>query len=231
MIPIYLLSYNRLTTLAGMVDYFRSVEGIQIVVVDNASTYPPLVDWLNSVDVEVIRLAENLGYRGVWREKLIPLGDEHRSRYGSEWYVVSDPDLDLTRCPPDLVQFLISGYKSHSGFLKVGLSLEIDDIPDHYPHKADVLKWESHYWKRRVSEGFFQAPIDTTFAVYHCDTTYNEDQWKAPSLRSDRPYTAKHVPWYLDIADLDEEEKYFLASLQRTTHWSHANRRSLLQIS
>jgi len=209
-----------------MVAYLKRLHDVHIVVVDNASSYPPLLDWLAATDVEVVRLKENVGYRCVWKRGLIPLGSDHRKRFGTDWYVVSDPDLDISSCPLDCVQVLAEGLSRRPRYVKVGLSLEIQDLPDHYAHKQSVLVWERGHWLpgKRVDGTFFHSAIDTTFAVYHCDRPYQEDAWIAPSLRADRPYTARHLPWYCDLDNLDEEELFFLRSLQTKTHWSGLNR-------
>lgn len=229
MIPIYLLSYNRLDSLNGMVEFLKCVPNAHVVICDNASSYPPLIDWLAACDVEV-RYLSNLGHRGLWQHHVIPLGSDHRKRFGSDWYVVSDPDLDLGGCPLDLLEVLTDGLSKYPQMVKVGLGLETNDLPDHYPHKDAVQKWESQFWARRHDDRFFRGGIDTTFAVYHCDRPYVQDAWIAPALRADRPYVARHVPWYVDFAQLNEEETFFLEHIERITHWSHANLRAMRRI-
>lgn len=205
-----------------MVEYLKRLSNVHIVIVDNASTYPPLVDWLHEIDVEVNFLPKNLKYRGVWTHKLIPLGDEHRSRFGSPWYCVSDPDLDLTPCPLDMIDVLVEGLSRHPLATKSGLSLEINDIPDHYQFKKEVIEWESKWWRIRASSGYFRAPVDTTFALYHCDRIYHR-RWVRNCIRSDRPYTARHMSWYLDLDCLSEEDEYYHRTNESKTHWSYSN--------
>ena len=48
---------------------------------------------------------------------------------------------------------------------------------------------------------YFDAPIDTTFALYKVPFhSFN-------AIRTNRPYTAKHMPWYyFDFEDMPVEE-------------------------
>ena len=62
--PLLLISYNRLSYLRQQVDYFRSIGFSRIVILDNASTYEPLLVWLDQIETQnvvVERLKENLG--------------------------------------------------------------------------------------------------------------------------------------------------------------------------
>ena len=49
--------------------------------------------------------------------------------------------------------------------------------------------------------------IDTTFAVYRKDGPQGH---YGPAIRANRPYTARHLPWYWDPANLDKEQKQYL---------------------
>ncbi len=62
--PIYLTNMNRLTTTKKMVeDLFRLNGDAKINIIDNASTYPPLLEWYDEIknDVNIIRQQGNLG--------------------------------------------------------------------------------------------------------------------------------------------------------------------------
>ena len=101
-------------------------------------------------------------------------------------------------------------------YKKVGFSLKLDDIPDHYPHKPSVLSWEEQHWRDRIDNIGYRAPIDTTFALFH-PTLMTAWNW---SIRTEYPYTARHTTWYLDPNNLPDDELYYRTVNKTLTHWS-----------
>lgn len=211
MIPVFLISHNRLTCLSTMVEQLGRFPGVRPVVVDNASTYPPLLNYLDRVDVEVVRLGEHLGKHAPWLTGLV--FEE------GPYYAVSDPDLDLSGCPSDLFEVLRRALDAHPWAIKCGPSLEIDDIPGDRPWRDQVVGWERQFWSRRLDAGHFRAAIDTTLALYRSATAFAPDAWTAPAIRCDRPYTVRHTPWY--SAEVTEEDRYYVENMVTTkAHWS-----------
>ena len=96
--------------------------------------------------------------------------------------------------------------KNNEGISKVGFGLKIDDIPDFYPLKSDVLKWEQPYWEKEISENVYKANIDTTFALY-APHAFGQ-QW-GKTLRTGGKYMLRHLPWYEHPDKLSEEEKNY----------------------
>ena len=210
-IPIIIVSYNRKTCLEQLLtrlDFYDNV-----IILDNNSTYEPLLDYYASIDREVVRLKENIGHLSPWYTDVIPK---------DSYYVVTDSDVvPDTHCPDDFVDFLLDCCRSDSNLLKVGLSLKIDDLPDHYALKQKVIDHESQFWERksRVVEGvqLYDSPIDTTFAVY----APNSNHGLVPTLRTGEPYVAKHLPWYDDSSRLSDEELYYRGSmLPHVNNWN-----------
>jgi hypothetical protein len=94
---------------------------------------------------------------------------------------------------------------AHKEIDKVGFSLRIDDIPDHYQHCQAVVQWESQWWLDERFPGFYYSPIDTTFAMYRP----GEGHLNHRSLRAAPPYVARHMPWYEDSTQPNEELEYY----------------------
>jgi hypothetical protein len=93
----------------------------------------------------------------------------------------------------------------HPDVDKVGLGLRIDDLPDHGQHRDRVIEWEQQYWSDEIEAGVYRADVDTTFALYRSAPDHHITR----SLRTGRPYVARHLPWYLDPASLPAEESYY----------------------
>lgn len=205
MIPVYINNFNWLTSTRRMVEYVRQLPGAEPVIVDNASTYPPLLDWYDhGCDAPIIRLPENeFGEIAPWFAGI--------TFHATDYFVVTDSDLDLAHVPADVLDVLRQGLEDYGDVVKCGLSLEVRDIPDSFLLKADVVASEKRFWERRRDSRFWDAPLGCTFAMfrgYRCGFAYK------PALRADRPYTARHLPWYLTAETLTDESRYYLEHIK-----------------
>lgn len=218
-IPVYINNFNRLTTTRKLAKWFDDVPGTELIIIDNASTYPPLLDWyVHECPYKIVRLDGNGGHHAPWKQACVLHAHTHRAIFGSEWYIVTDPDLDLADVPKDLVDVLLSGFTVMPNAVKVGVSLEIDDLPP--VHSERVRSWEQQFWTRLVGDGFFQADIDTTLAIYRAETMHATAMTTNQGcLRTVRPYTARHMPWYLDPKNLSAEETYYFQQANGCTTW------------
>lgn len=210
MIPVYINNWNILEWVKNMTKYLEKVSNVVIVIIDNNSTYPPLLDWYKSCGYEVIRLAKNEGSRhGYWH---VPKGAVHERLYGDKYFVFTDADLDLSNCPVDLMSVLKQGVEKYDK--KCGLSIEVNDVP------LDSLTYEGVqkdrcYWNSPLDEIYFDAPADTTFAMYHKDAY----DYTTIATRANRPYTTKHIPWYFtSVNDFNEEEIYMYSQRPVVLH-------------
>lgn len=214
----YIISFNRLTPTKAMAEYLAD-HGIEVVIVDNCSTYQPLLDWLETCPHKVHRLpkvTEN-HHKTPWTFGVIYPKESH--------YLVTDHDLDLSNIPSDFLEVLFTGLENQS-VIKAGFSLELEDLPrNEYTHK--VAKYESKFWQApKDVNGFYLADIDTTFALYDAERTRaNFETGFFKAVRAPRPYTARHLPWYNTPENLSEEEKFYLNSIGNTGHWCHEYKR------
>jgi len=211
--PILIINYNRYETLNQMVDWLlRLHQAVSIIILDNASNYKPLLQYYDQLDipnVQVVHFPENYGLT-----KLIALS---QTLQDFDYYVVTDPDLlpyESTR--PDILQRMKDTLDKYKDINHVGASLEINDIPDHYPLKDAVLKWETQWWKVKREPGVYEAFVDTTFGMYRSNS---EVMKLYPALRLGNPYTLKHVDWYLDPHGLDPEAKHGLKTKTVLSSW------------
>lgn len=199
-IPCYITNRDLLDSPRGIVEHLKQCDGVgEITIVDCASTYPPLLEWYDRCGVTV-RRCENLGPRAPW----------HLRPHCSEYYFVTDGDLDFTGVPHDFLTLLQAGLDEHPDRIKAGLSLRLDDIPADLPLTAGVLEMESAYWAKRLTDQWYDAPIDTTAALYR---DHNEWGGYGPALRAAPPYVAKHTAWYLRPGQIPEDWRYYLDHL------------------
>lgn len=211
-VPIFIICRDRVTPLAQLVDWLERHGHERLILVDNASTYPPLCEYLDRSPHDVVRLSQNVGPRDcIWS-----LGT--RDRYASgEPFVVTDcdvvPDAD---CPGDALDYFDWALRRYPGYSKAGFGLRIDDLPDCYALADEVRRWEGQFWRRRFGGNLYHADIDNTFALYRPDSNWT----RTAAIRTGQPYVARHSPWYMDSAHLSEEEEYYRDHCSdRFAHW------------
>jgi len=200
--PVIVIVRDRLEPLAQLLAWLERAGAQRVVLVDNASTYPPLVENLADSPHEVIRLDRNLGHRSPWLAGIA-------QRLGWDRpYLVTDPDVVPTDdCPLDAIDHLHGVLDRHRWLTKVGLGLRIDDLPGRYAHRDDVMAWEAQFWRQEIEPGLFAAHVDTTFALHRAGPTPAEQH----HARTGWPYVARHLPWYADSANPTDEERYYRA--------------------
>ena len=209
-IPIIINTFNRLTCLRDLINFLETSETTNIIILDNNSTYPPLLEYFETLSYEKIRLNQNLGHEALWKSG-------HIKRFKRSHYVLTDPDVvPIEECPANFMQHFYNLMQKFPQYKKVGFSLKIDDIPDNFLHKSSVIAWEGQYWKEKVGPYGWKAPIDTTFALFH-PSQPGPWEW---AIRTGYPYIARHTTWYQDSNNLSDEDKYYNQSVQGVTHWS-----------
>lgn len=215
-IPIIINNRNRVTCLKRLVDWLTNHGYTNIYIIDNASDYPPLLHYYASDNFlpKVYFLKENVGHLSLWKSGII-------KKFESGYFIYTDPDvIPVDECPANFVSFFYSLMQRYPLVEKVGFSLKIDDLPDCFDKKEEVIRWESRYWKNPEEDApkIYKAAIDTTFAMYRPWFKVGGNL-NSPHLRIGYPYTARHIPWYNDSSNLDEEEIYYLNHCATASHW------------
>lgn len=214
--PIFLIAFNRVDALRQVVSWLEQAGYQQIHIIDNASTYPPLLDYLAQSPHHVHHMDKNYGHLVLWKSGKFTSIIDHQH------FVLNDCDvLPSAHCPHDVIEKLAEILARYVNFTKVGLSLHIDDIPDHYAHKQQVIEWESPFWQHPMENGaLFEAAIDTTFAYYKPGIYPDDPRWWR-SIRTAAPLSAHHLPWYADTSSHTAEDLYYQKHVQEmSSQWS-----------
>jgi hypothetical protein len=211
-VPIVVICRDRLTPLLELLHWLDDAGYRRVLLVDNGSTYQPLVEFLDTTEAEVVRLDANFGHIAPWRPEVRARLDPNSP------FVVTDCDVvPDASCPPDVVEHLAGLLLRYAGVVKAGLGLRIDDLPESYSLKSDVRTWESLFWETEIAPGVFRAPVDTTFALCRSPA---DGHLLDPALRTGPPYVGRHLPWYADTAQPADEDRYYLDHAERAfTHW------------
>jgi len=215
-IPIIIQNRDRVSCLKEQIEAFEKRGYKNIHIVDVASTYIPLLEYYKTLPHEIIYYPTNEhGHTTFVNAGIV-------QQFSHDWYAYTDPDIiPCEDCPDDFMEFFWNLLQYSPDLLKAGFSLKIDDIPEHYEPKQELVGWEKQYWVNKLpSLNAYLAPIDTTFALCRPGTS---PIW-AWAARSGSPYVARHSSWYLDLKNLPEEEIYYYKHIkQGDTHWSQIN--------
>lgn len=217
-VPIVINNFNRVNSLLTLIDGLESRGYSNIYIIDNNSTYPPLLEYYKKCTYPVYMLNKNIGHLAIWETGIY-------KQFTDSYFAYTDSDLEIhPNCPEDFMEKFILLLKKYPKALKVGFSICIDDLPDCYNLKDQVQEWESQFWQKEIETNVFIAPIDTTFAVYKPHFKGEAIDIQHLYLRTGFPYSVRHLPWYIDNHNLTEEEKYYITHLKTSTHWSEKNR-------
>ena len=209
--PIIINNFNRLEYLKRTIGGMKSRGYENIYVIDNASTYEPLLEYYRSEGLRVFYLDQNIGYLSIWRTKI-------QHNFIHNHYVYTDSDIEPAEdCPADFVTHFKGLLDRYRDALKVGFGLKIDDLPEHYALRRQVIDHERQFHVDRLPPREFSASIDTTLALYRPTVVGG---WWLPAIRTGEPYVARHLPWYADSSNPTPEELYYQATSTASTHWT-----------
>lgn len=212
-LPVFIICRDRLTPLKKLINWLEKVGLQKIILIDNDSLYPPLLEFLNNTHYQVIRTMNNIGHTVPWTSGIVKtLSDDN-------FYIVTDPDvIPVDNCPNDVIKYFLKLHEKYFFYQKVGFSLKIDDLPDEYLLKKSVIEWENQFWIKSLEPDVFEAGIDTTFAVYK---PYTYKYILHPSIRTGGMYTARHLPWYEKSGKHDDEEIFYrIHANNNITSWN-----------
>lgn len=212
LIPVIINNRDLLTWPKAMVKKIKTYTNVgEIIIVDNGSTYPPLLEWYDSDPCTIIKCS-NLGHAGAWISGIV-------DKLECEYYVVTDSDLGLENTPEDTLVRLRNAIIS-SNLDKVGLGLDWEIVEPKSPYYNRLNLYERDRWKHsRIEDDdiYLDVAIDTTFSLY---------RWKhyfigGASLAF--PYIARHHPWELSIKEAQENEefKYYIDNASQSCSYKH----------
>lgn len=211
-IPVVINNRNRFTYLRQLIQWLERCGMKNIIILDNDSTYPPLLKYYADTKHKVIFLKRNGGPRSIWLSELT-------KDYLCDFYIYTDPDV----VPNESVGFeairaMYDRLRSDFSIDKIGLALRIDDLPDHFKLKQQVIDWEKQFWNYPLDKTFFRAPVDTTFALY---APFARGGGECKALRTNFPFVAAHLPWYENSDMPNEEDEYYRShSAPSDSHWT-----------
>lgn len=202
-IPIFIISFNRLSYLEGLVDRLEGMGYKNIYIIDNNSTYPPLLEYYKQTKWKVFKMKRNYGHKVFWTCRMF-------KKYRNDLYMVTDPDImPISNCPNNFAEVFYKTLKKYPRIKKAGFSLKINDIPKSSLLYKDIIEWESNFSTFRIPfTNEYNADIDTTLALYIPDYLDISKHF-ITAVRIGTPYQARHLPWYTKKEEVSEEDIYY----------------------
>lgn len=220
-IPVIIINFNQLYYLKQLVDFLVSREFSKIVIIDNNSDYPPLIEYYKELGNRVIveRMNQNYGHMVFFEV------DRLYNTYGNGYFFLTDADIvPNPNLPINFPSTMIKILDLHKCEInKVGFALDLSDIPDCFPLKEKVLSWESIFWDIPIAKDIYDANVDTTFALYPPKYRIEkkgitvDNFYKGMRMAGD--YTAKHGGWYIDPKNLSPERKHYFKTSNSSASW------------
>jgi len=196
-IPVIINNRNFLTWPKAMVERIKEYDGVgEIIIVDNDSTYPPLLEWYATNPCRIERLNDNLGMGAPWASEIV-------KQLNGVPYVLTDPDMGLEDTPDDTLLYLFDKLSSLQ-LDKVGLGLDWQIVEKKSPYYERLNVYEKNRWSNSpVKDGVHtEVQIDTTFALY------NVDHYFIGGGSTTFPYVARHYPWEFSIEEARNNEEF-----------------------
>lgn len=218
LIPILIINFNQFALLKKQIDFYIK-KGIEnIVIIDNQSTYPPLLEYYDSIKtkVKIEYMDQNYGHMVMYKSSYL------QEKYGKGFFVMTDADITPNeKLPENFMNILLVNLMKYKySIAKIGFALNLDSIPTNYQLKAEVLEWEKKFWKKQVKTDFYIAEIDTTFALYkpyHFENFRNSSVQIA--IRIGGVFTAEHGGWHIDSKKMTEEQIFYWQLSNSSYSW------------
>lgn len=208
-IPVIINNRDLLTWPKAMVEKIKTYDGVgEIIIIDNGSTYPPLLEWYETNPCKVIKLS-NLGYSAPWVSGVV-------SSLESEYYVVTDSDMGLDDTPSDTLLYLKDKLKELN-LLKLGLGLDWKKVTEESPYYNHMQNYEKPRWDNSpvISGVHTEIMVDTTFALY------SVKHYFIGGSSVGFPYIARHYPWEFSKKSREENEEFSFYIKNATTASSY----------
>lgn len=195
-IPVIINNRDLLTWPKKMIEKIKKLDNVgDIIIIDNGSTYEPLIDWYNTKPCDIV-FTSNKGHTAPWTSKTI-------DSLNNDLYVVTDPDLGIDEIPNDTLVYLKDKLNEFN-LKKIGLGLKYELTPIDSPYFNHIFNYE----KKRVRNSrlennvYLDVPMDTTFALY------NKKEYFIGGASTGGEYRAKHYPWYLTNEERNHNKEF-----------------------
>jgi len=213
-LPIVIPVFNNLTYLSNTIDFFNSIGFNEYLILNNGSQYKPLEEYFKKLPegVAILDLPDNPGPR-------VYFENQNLYRKLPEKFILTDPDLKFKKELDKESIFHLFDICDQHRLYKIGSALNIDiDEPNcldmqfmNQGRSLTIRQIENGYYRSfcgitKYGDTIYNAPIDTTFAVYN--KRYFAGNVQLANCRVAGRYSAIHYGWY-DVPPIPKKEYEF----------------------
>jgi hypothetical protein len=217
-VPIFIICWNNGFMVKRTVDVcLKKFPQCPLFVCDNGSTHNTTVSILKELEL-IPNVTVNYHKQNCFiyfMNKYVPhlyLSDLYE-KYCDEYYILTDPDLELENLPEDTIDVLYYFCNKYQ-CQKAGLALDISDVNDIYSEpipgpNITIIGHESKYWSGNVNDSTYEAyhaPIDTTFSMRNPNVKIRDPFDRC--IRVGGKYKVKHLPWHKSYAHTLTKDDY-----------------------
>jgi len=218
MFPVVIIVYNQYTYVRDMVNQLDQMKSI--IILDNASTFQPLLDYYKTVKARVYHMNVNYGHR-VWQrpeiQAMLP-----------EKFIITDPDLRLNPNMPVNYESVLEGLSEQFKSPRTGLAISLDGPlrTDVKLNNQTIAQWEARFWHHPMlvnGQQTYFADLDTTFCLINKKYSNMERAWE-PGIRVAGDFTCIHRPWMVGWENelMPGEMEAYMAG-NTSTNWGKSN--------
>jgi hypothetical protein len=229
-IPIFIIVHNQYEILKKTVEsYEKNIKTpFEIIFHNVASNYYKTVEYLKG--------QKQNGYT-VYHSKINnhhtvmnSVKDYISKNKNCKYCVITDPDIMFSEINGDILELYIYALNKLK-CVTVGPMLDINDIPDYYPRKQEVIKGHTdQFWRRKRhtiefngnNYEYILCNTDTTFQLFATNNLPPSFP-HSNSVRFFAPYSAKHLDWYIDPNNLTPCQLFYLNNTTQISHWNNSN--------
>jgi hypothetical protein len=222
-VPVFVPVFNNPTFAETMLQQLQARGIRNIFFVDNASTYPGMLAFLDRAErhATIIQLAENRGPHDL-------IASDTNFACLPDIFCITDPDLAFNPAMPADFLFDLLDLTNRLGVGKAGLALDLADRSTMNQEKFTfagqqfhIWEWEEQFWRQQIgtlADGspVYKANVDTTFALYNKKHFRRETFYDA--VRVAGSYTCRHLPWYRNTSVPADEDRFYRATQKFSYH-------------
>ena len=232
-IPVVIVSRDRLSCLKQLIDSLLERDcGKNIYILDSDSEYIPLLKYYDEIEkkykINIIKFKENIG-PFYFLDNLSLFGHIHKC---NNFFYTDCDCVPITETPKSFLDDINEMMMLYNLY-NLGMFLKIDDVrPILYKNlKKQKTLQECEQSSCRTDSiiatdlkyncKIYTAITDTTFKCinYRKCKMFKKGRhyvtFKLANGRVGYPYEVRHLPWYYDLDNLPEDEKFYISRVDR----------------
>lgn len=206
-IPVFLAVCDVVPWAESAIENLHRIGGLEIILVDNMSTNPRMIKFLNDCPYEVVKLEKRLKQEEIWSTRI--------QRTVDGLFLAAHSFFDLSELPSNTAVAL-HGALNSLGISRCGVSVAFEDLPEYNPCREDIIQREKEHWEEKDGD-YYEAEAGFAVIIGRSGRLSEKlEDWHTPHKRLCPPYLVRYRPWYLDFENWESIHKDVLYYLEHS---------------